>query len=190
MQVFGPSKKAAQLEGSKAFSKDFMKRHQIPTAAYATFTSYADAQKWLENNKDMKVVIKASGLAAGKGVIIPATYEEACDALRLVMLDKEFGSAGDTVVIEEFLEGEEISVLSFSDGYTIRSLPAAQDHKAIGEGDTGLNTGGRYSPKIRDWQSLISRRNGLLCANKYCNRGTYGADPSRGFAADHRWDEK
>lgn len=140
--VFGPSKAAAQMEGSKAFSKDFMKRHNIPTAAYSSFTSHKDAQAYLDQNKSMKVVIKASGLAAGKGVIIPTTYEEASDALRLVMLDREFGEAGDTVVIEEFLEGEELSVLSFSDGYTIRSLPAAQDHKAIGEGDTGLNTGG------------------------------------------------
>lgn len=140
--VFGPSKAAAQMEGSKAFSKDFMKRHNIPTAAYSSFTSHKEAQAYLDQNKTMKVVIKASGLAAGKGVIIPTTYEEASDALRLVMLDREFGEAGDTVVIEEFLEGEELSVLSFSDGYTIRSLPAAQDHKAIGEGDTGLNTGG------------------------------------------------
>lgn len=131
------------MEGSKAFSKDFMQRHNIPTAAYKNFKEYDDAQAYLDQNKSMKVVIKASGLAAGKGVIIPATYEEACDALQQVMVKKEFGEAGSEVVIEEFLEGEELSVLSFSDGYTIRSLPAAQDHKAIGEGDTGPNTGGQ-----------------------------------------------
>lgn len=144
---FGPSRMAARMEGSKAFSKDFMKRHNIPTAAYENFTDYAKALEYLESI-DHNVVIKASGLAAGKGVLIPANKQEAIDALKKVMTDKEFGAAGDEVVIEEFLKGEELSVLAFSDGYTIRSLPAAQDHKRIFDGDQGPNTGGMgcYSP--------------------------------------------
>lgn len=148
ISVFGPSQAAAQMEGSKAFSKDFMKRHSIPTAAYETFTEHDAAQKYLDQNRNMKVVIKASGLAAGKGVIIPTSHQEASEALKSIMLEKEFGSAGDSVVIEEFLEGEELSILSFSDGATICSLPAAQDHKRINDNDEGPNTGGMgaYAP--------------------------------------------
>jgi phosphoribosylamine--glycine ligase len=144
---FGPSEAAARMEGSKTFSKDFMKRHSIPTAAYENFSDYEAAKKYLDSISH-NVVIKASGLAAGKGVIIPQTKEEAQDALKDIMLDKEFGAAGDEVVIEEFLEGDELSILSFSDGTTIKSLPPAQDHKRIGEGDTGPNTGGMgtYAP--------------------------------------------
>ena len=147
IRCFGPSKLAARMEGSKTFSKDFMKRRNIPTAAYENFSNYEDARKYLDNI-DHNVVIKASGLAAGKGVIIPTTKDEAQAALREIMLDKEFGSAGDEVVIEEFLEGDELSILSFSDGYTIRSLPPAQDHKRIFDGDQGPNTGGMgcYAP--------------------------------------------
>jgi phosphoribosylamine--glycine ligase/phosphoribosylformylglycinamidine cyclo-ligase len=147
--VFGPSPAAALLEGSKALSKDFMQRHNIPTAAFRNFTleQYEQAVAYI-NSVTTKVVIKASGLAAGKGVLMPETKEEALDALKSVMVDKEFGSAGDEVVIEECLEGPEISVLAFSDGYTVVPMPAAQDHKRIGEGDTGLNTGGMgaYAP--------------------------------------------
>ena len=148
VKVFGPDMAAAQMEGSKAFSKDFMKRHNIPTAAYETFTEYKAAQDWLDQHKSMKVVIKASGLAAGKGVIIPTSHEEASEALKSMMLDKEFGQAGDLVVIEEFLEGEELSVLSFSDGSHVHSLPAAQDHKRVNDNDEGPNTGGMgaYAP--------------------------------------------
>ncbi|KAE9374861.1 phosphoribosylamine--glycine ligase [Stipitochalara longipes BDJ] len=147
IRCFGPSKLAARMEGSKTFSKDFMKRHNIPTAAYENFSNYEDATKYLDSI-DHNVVIKASGLAAGKGVIIPTIKEEAHAALKEIMLDKEFGSAGDEVVIEEFLEGDELSILSFSDGYTIRSLPPAQDHKRIFDGDQGPNTGGMgcYAP--------------------------------------------
>lgn len=145
--VFGPSEKAAQMEGSKTFSKDFMARHNIPTAAFGNFSDYDEARKYLDS-VDHKVVIKASGLAAGKGVLMPETKEEAIAALDQVMKDKEFGSAGDEVVIEECLEGDELSILAFSDGYTVVDLPAAQDHKRAGDGDTGLNTGGMgaYSP--------------------------------------------
>jgi phosphoribosylamine--glycine ligase len=147
IRCFGPSQAAARMEGSKTFSKDFMRKHGIPTATYQNFSDYEQAKKYLDTISH-NVVIKASGLAAGKGVIIPQTKEEAQDALKEIMLDKEFGAAGDEVVIEEFLEGDELSILSFSDGETIKSLPPAQDHKRIGEGDTGPNTGGMgtYAP--------------------------------------------
>ncbi|KAI1364737.1 phosphoribosylamine--glycine ligase [Xylaria arbuscula] len=147
IRCFGPSKAAAHLEGSKTFSKDFMKKHNIPTAAYENFSDYEKARQYLDSVQH-DVVIKASGLAAGKGVILPTTKDEAHKALKDIMLDHEFGSAGDEVVIEEFLTGDELSILTFSDGYTIKSLPPAQDHKRIGEGDTGLNTGGMgcYAP--------------------------------------------
>jgi phosphoribosylamine--glycine ligase len=144
IKAFGPSGAAARMEGSKTFSKDFMKRHSIPTAAYENFSSYDAASAYLDTISH-NVVIKASGLAAGKGVIIPSTKVEAHAALKDIMLDREFGTAGD---IEEFLEGDELSILSFSDGHTIKSLPPAQDHKRIGDGDTGPNTGGMgtYAP--------------------------------------------
>lgn len=144
---FGPTQAAARMEGSKTFAKDFMKRHSIPTARYENFNSYESARQHLDTI-DYRVVIKADGLAAGKGVIIPQSKNEAETALREIMLDREFGDAGNEVVIEEFLEGEEISILSLSDGETILSLPPAQDHKRIGDGDTGPNTGGMgtYAP--------------------------------------------
>ncbi|ORY17622.1 phosphoribosylglycinamide synthetase [Clohesyomyces aquaticus] len=147
VRCFGPSRSAARMEGSKTFSKDFMKRWGIPTAAYENFSDYEKAREYLDSVSH-SVVIKASGLAAGKGVILPQTKEEAQAALREIMLDKEFGDAGDEVVIEEFLEGDELSILSFSDGMTIKSLLPAQDHKRIGDGDTGPNTGGMgtYAP--------------------------------------------
>jgi phosphoribosylamine--glycine ligase len=144
---FGPNQKAAEMEGSKAFAKDFMKRHNIPTAAYENFTDYDKAAAYLDSVSH-DVVIKASGLAAGKGVILPASKSEAHTALREIMLDKAFGAAGDQVVIEEFLAGHEISILSFSDGIAIRNLPPAQDHKRIFDNDKGPNTGGMgtYAP--------------------------------------------
>ncbi|KAF2181855.1 phosphoribosylamine--glycine ligase [Zopfia rhizophila CBS 207.26] len=158
IRCFGPSEAAARMEGSKTFSKDFMKRHNIPTAAYENFSSYDKASAYLDSVSH-SVVIKASGLAAGKGVIIPQTKEEAHAALKEIMLDKEFGVAGDEVVIEEFLEGDELSILSFSDGTTIRSLPPAQDHKRIGDGDTGPNTGGMgtYAPTRIAPESVVER---------------------------------
>lgn len=145
--VFGPLAKAAQMEGSKALLKDFMARHQIPTAAYRNFSDF-DAAVAFVKSAPFKVVIKASGIAAGKGVILPATTEEAVQALREIMVERVFGTAGDEVVVEELLEGEELLILSFSDGYTQVDLPPAQDHKRIGNGDTGLNTGGMgaYAP--------------------------------------------
>ncbi|CAE6413642.1 unnamed protein product [Rhizoctonia solani] len=161
--VFGPSQKAAQMEGSKAFSKDFMRRHSIPTAAYRTFkSSQFDEALAYAKTCGFKVVLKASGLAAGKGVLLPQTDAEVEAGLREIMLDQAFGSAGDEVVIEECLIGPELSVLAFSDGYTVVPLPAAQDHKRIGEGDTGPNTGGMgaYAPApvaTPDVMSLIMK---------------------------------
>lgn len=150
--VFGPSPAAALLEGSKTLSKAFMARHSIPTAAFRSFTSteYSAAAEYIQSNPfpSGRCVIKASGLAAGKGVLIPETTEEAIKALHSIMVDREFGEAGDEVVVEEYLSGPEISVLAFSDGYTIVPMPAAQDHKRIGDGDVGPNTGGMgaYAP--------------------------------------------
>lgn len=145
--VFGPSAKAAVMEGSKAFSKEFMARHNIPTARFKNFTSVDEAKKHLEEI-DYKVVLKADGLAGGKGVLIPETKEEALQGLNELMVDKSFGSAGDEIVIEEYLEGDELSILTITDGYLYFNLPAAQDHKRIGDGDKGLNTGGMgaYAP--------------------------------------------
>ena len=147
LRVFGPRKNAAILEGSKAFSKDLMKKYNIPTAAYETFTSAGDAIKYLET-ADYPIVLKADGLALGKGVLICNTKEEAQDGVKTLMLDKKFGSAGNTIVIEEFMTGREVSVLSFVDGNTIKIMSSAQDHKRAKDGDQGLNTGGmgNFSP--------------------------------------------
>ncbi|KAI9813760.1 MAG: hypothetical protein M1827_003550 [Pycnora praestabilis] len=156
IRCFGPSVEAARLEGSKTYSKDFMANYRIPTAEYRNFDNYNAAVAYLDEVKH-NVVIKADGLAAGKGVILPTTKQEAVDALKQIMLDKEFGQAGNEVVIEELLEGDELSFLSFSDGYTIRSLPPAQDHKRINEGDEGPNTGGMgcYAPTTIASEALI-----------------------------------
>ena len=147
LRVFGPRKNAAILEGSKAFSKDLMKKYNIPTAAYETFNSPEDALAYLET-ADMPIVLKADGLALGKGVLICNTREEAKEGVKTLMLDKPFGSAGDRIVVEEFMTGREVSVLSFVDGTTIKIMTSAQDHKRAGDGDTGLNTGGMgtFSP--------------------------------------------
>lgn len=147
LRVFGPRKNAAILEGSKAFSKDLMKKYNIPTAAYETFDSPDDALKYLETSK-YPIVLKADGLALGKGVLICNTKEEAMDGVKTLMLDKQFGSAGNTIVVEEFMTGREVSVLSFVDGNTIKIMTSAQDHKRAMDGDKGLNTGGMgtFSP--------------------------------------------
>ncbi|MBQ9503825.1 MAG: phosphoribosylamine--glycine ligase [Lachnospiraceae bacterium] len=147
IRAFGPNKKAAILEGSKAFSKDLMKKYGIPTAQYEVFTKAADALKYLDGAK-IPVVVKADGLALGKGVLICNTLKEARNAVKDIMLDKKFGTAGNKVVIEEFMTGHEVSVLSFCDGKTIKIMSSAQDHKRAGDGDTGLNTGGMgtFSP--------------------------------------------
>lgn len=147
LRVFGPRKNAAILEGSKAFSKDLMKKYHIPTAAYENFTNPEDALAYLETAK-MPIVLKADGLALGKGVLICNTLQEAKDGVKELMLDKHFGDAGNTIVIEEFMTGREVSVLSFVDGNTIRIMTSAQDHKRAKDGDKGLNTGGMgtFSP--------------------------------------------
>lgn len=144
LRVFGPRKNAAILEGSKAFSKDLMKKYGIPTAAYESFDDPASALAYLEQSK-MPVVLKADGLALGKGVLICETLEEAKEGVRTIMEDKKFGTAGNRMVVEEFMTGREVSVLSFVDGKTIRTLPSAQDHKRALDGDQGLNTGGMGS---------------------------------------------
>lgn len=147
LRVFGPRKNAAILEGSKAFSKDLMKKYNIPTAAYETFTSADDAKKYLETS-EYPIVLKADGLALGKGVLICNTKEDALAGVDELMLDKKFGDAGNTIVIEEFMTGREVSVLSFVDGNTIKIMSSAQDHKRAKDGDEGLNTGGmgNFSP--------------------------------------------
>lgn len=147
LRVFGPRKNAAILEGSKAFSKDLMKKYGIPTAAYETFDDAEKALSYLETAK-LPIVLKADGLALGKGVLICNTLEEARDGVREIMQDKKFGAAGDQMVIEEFMTGREVSVLTFTDGKTIRIMSSAQDHKRALDGDQGLNTGGMgtFSP--------------------------------------------
>lgn len=144
---FGPDKKAAVIEASKAFSKDLMKKYHIPTAAYENFTSAEDALTYLETAK-MPIVLKADGLALGKGVLICNTLEEAKAGVKEIMEDKKFGSAGNTMVVEEFMTGREVSVLSYVDGKTIKIMSSAQDHKRAKDGDQGLNTGGmgNFSP--------------------------------------------
>ena len=147
LRVFGPRKNAAILEGSKAFSKDLMKKYNIPTAGYETFNSPEAALEYLKT-AEYPTVLKADGLALGKGVLICNTREEAEAGVKTLMLDKQFGSAGDRIVIEEFMTGREVSVLSFVDGHTIKMMTSAQDHKRAKDGDKGLNTGGMgtFSP--------------------------------------------
>ena len=147
IRAFGPRKNAAILEGSKAFSKDLMKKYDIPTAAYENFNNADEALAYLETAK-FPIVLKADGLALGKGVLICNTLEEAKAGVKEIMLDKKFGASGNTMVVEEFMTGREVSVLSFVDGKTIKTMTSAQDHKRAKDGDQGLNTGGMgtFSP--------------------------------------------
>ena len=175
IRTFGPRKNAAILEGSKAFSKDLMKKYNIPTAAYENFTDPDAALAYLETAK-FPIVLKADGLALGKGVLICQTPEEAKDGVKTIMLDKKFGSAGNEMVIEEFMTGREVSVLSFVDGKTIKTMTSAQDHKRAGDGDTGLNTGGMgtfspspfYTKEVEDF------------CNKYVYQATVDAMAAEG----------
>ena len=148
LRVFGPSQRAAEIEGSKVFCKDLMKKYGIPTARYESFDS--PDQVKLFTKEDEPVVVKASGLAAGKGVILCSNAEEARSAVQSIMQEKAFGNAGDQVVVEEFLTGQEVSLLAFTDGKTVLPLDSAQDHKAAFDGDKGPNTGGMgaYSPAL------------------------------------------
>ena len=158
LRVFGPRKNAAILEGSKAFSKDLMKKYGIPTAAYETFDTPEAALKYLET-APIPIVLKADGLALGKGVLICNTREEAKEGVKTLMLDKQFGHAGDRIVVEQFMTGREVSVLSFVDGKTIKIMTSAQDHKRAKDGDQGLNTGGMgtfspspfYTPEVDEF---------------------------------------
>ena len=147
LKIFGPSKKAAEIESSKAFAKKLMQEYSIPTSGYKIFKNPKDAKDYIKE-QNFPLVIKADGLAAGKGVIICKTEDEAKDAIRLVMEKKVFGKAGDRVVVEEFLKGEEVSFLAITDGKSVVPLPPCQDHKAVFDGDKGPNTGGMgaYSP--------------------------------------------
>ncbi|MDX1559255.1 MAG: phosphoribosylamine--glycine ligase, partial [Marinobacter sp.] len=147
LRVFGPSAGAAQLEGSKAFTKDFLARQKIPTAGYGNFTDVDEALAYVRQ-QGAPIVIKADGLAAGKGVIVAMTLEEAEDAIRDMLAGNAFGDAGSRVVIEEFLEGEEASFIVMVDGEHVLAMATSQDHKRVGDGDTGPNTGGMgaYSP--------------------------------------------
>ncbi len=147
LRVFGPRKNAAIIEGSKAFSKDLMKKYKIPTAAYETFTDADAANAYLETAK-LPIVLKADGLALGKGVLICHTREEAKAGVKTLMLDKQFGDAGNEIVVEEFMTGREVSVLCYCDGTHIKPMTSAQDHKRAKDGDQGLNTGGMgtFSP--------------------------------------------
>ena len=147
LRVFGPRKNAAILEGSKAFSKDLMKKYGIPTAAYETFDDPEKALDYLRG-ADYPIVLKADGLALGKGVLICENFAEAEEGVKTIMQDKKFGAAGNRMVVEEFMRGREVSVLSFCDGKCVKPMTSAQDHKRAGDGDTGLNTGGMgtFSP--------------------------------------------
>lgn len=144
---FAPTKEAAELEGSKTFAKDFMRRHKIPTARYQNFNDLEAASDYVRTINS-PIVIKASGLPAGKGVILPSSTEEAVQALEDILVKRKFGDAGSSVVIEEYLDGQEISILTLSDSSTTWSFPPGQDHKRIYDGDRGLNTGGMgiYAP--------------------------------------------
>ena len=148
LRIFGPTKAAAELEGSKAFAKKLMQKHMIPSAAFRTFFDQEEAMTYLRTVLDWPVVIKADGLAAGKGVVIVRGLEHAGEVVDSIMVERRFGEAGSTIVVEEFLNGEEASILAFTDGSTIAVLEASQDHKAAHDGDTGPNTGGMgaYSP--------------------------------------------
>ena len=159
LKVFGPRKNAAILEGSKAFSKDLMKKYHIPTAAYETFDDPEKALAYLRSEASFPIVLKADGLALGKGVLICEDLAQAEDGVRVIMQDKKFGNAGDRLVIEEYMTGREVSVLSFVDGKTVKPMASAQDHKRAGDGDTGPNTGGMgnfspspfYTPEIDEY---------------------------------------
>ena len=175
IRAFGPRKNAAILEGSKAFSKDLMKKYHIPTAGYENFENPQEALTYLETAK-FPIVLKADGLALGKGVLICRNLEEAKEGVRTIMLDKKFGDSGNTMVVEEFMTGREVSVLSFVDGNTVKTMTSAQDHKRAGDGDTGLNTGGMgtFSPS-----PFYTKEVEEFC-NKYVYQATVDAMKAEG----------
>lgn len=156
IRAYGPNKAAAEIEGSKVFMKELLRKYKIPTAAYETFDSFEPALEYLKRQR-MPIVIKADGLAAGKGVIVAQSYDEAEKALRDIMVDRVFGQSGSAVVIEEFLAGQEMSLLAFVDGETVRPMAPSQDHKPVFDNDEGPNTGGMgtYSPVPHIPQSIV-----------------------------------
>ena len=158
LRIFGPSKAAAELEGSKSFCKNLLRQADVPTADYHVFRDHDSAATYLTDREDRPIVVKADGLAAGKGVFVCLNRDEALEAVRRIARDKEFGAAGNHIVIEDRLEGEEASVMAITDGRTIITLPPAQDHKRAGDGDTGPNTGGMgaYTPTPRVTPELLS----------------------------------
>ena len=186
LRVFGPRKNAAIIEGSKAFSKDLMKKYNIPTAGYENFDSDEEALAYLETAK-FPIVLKADGLALGKGVLICNTLEEAKEGVKTIMEDKKFGDAGNRMVIEEFMTGREVSVLAFCDGKTIKCMTSAQDHKRAKDGDQGLNTGGMgtFSPS-----PFYTKEVEEFC-EKYVYQPTMDAMAAEGRPsdADGRWTE-
>jgi len=163
LKAFGPRRNAAIIEGSKVFTKQLMRKYNIPTAAYESFDNYEEALAYLRKQR-APIVVKADGLAAGKGVTVAATLEEAERALREIMVDKVFGEAGAQVVIEEFLSGQEMSILAFVDGETVRPMVPSQDHKPVYDGDKGPNTGGMgtYSPVPHIPQSVVDEAIGTI----------------------------
>ncbi|MCL2866092.1 MAG: phosphoribosylamine--glycine ligase [Lachnospiraceae bacterium] len=175
IRCFGPNQRAAMLEGSKSFAKDLMKKYKIPTAAYESFTDAEQALLYLETAK-FPLVLKADGLALGKGVLICQNLKEAKAGVQEIMLDKKFGTAGNAMVIEEFMVGREVSVLSFVDGKTIKTMTSAQDYKRAGDGDTGLNTGGMgtFSPS-----PFYTKEVETFC-NKYVYQATVDAMAAEG----------
>lgn len=175
LRVFGPRKNAAILEGSKAFSKDLMKKYNIPTAAYENFDNSEEALAYLET-ADFPIVLKADGLALGKGVLICNTLDQAKEGVKSIMLDKQFGDAGSRMVVEEFMTGREVSVLSYVDGKTIKTMTSAQDHKRAKDGDQGLNTGGMgtFSPS-----PFYTKEVDDFC-NKYVYQATVDAMAAEG----------
>ena len=186
IRTFGPRKNAAILEGSKAFSKDLMKKYDIPTAAYETFDDPKEALAYLET-AEYPIVLKADGLALGKGVLICNTKQEAIDGVKEIMEDKKFGSAGNRMVVEEFMTGREVSVLSFVDGNTIQIMSSAQDHKRAKDGDQGLNTGGMgtFSPS-----PFYTEEVDEFC-HKYIFQKTVDAMKAEGWEfASHTWGHK
>ena len=160
LKIFGPSKKGAMLEASKSFAKDFMKKYNVPTAEYNVFTDFDKAYEFLNKQpEDKKLVVKADGLAAGKGVVMCQNRQQAIEAVKEIMQNKTFGSAGDKIIFEQWLQGQETSVLVFVDGNHFSIMPAAQDHKRVGDGDTGLNTGGMgaYAPAPVATEELLKQ---------------------------------
>ena len=169
LKIFGPSKKGALLEASKSFAKDFMRKYNVPTAAYHTFTDFISAKNFLENEweENKKIVVKADGLAAGKGVVMCQNRQQALTAIKEMMQDKSFGSAGDKIIFEQWLEGQETSILVFVDGKHFSIMPAAQDHKRVDDGDKGLNTGGMgaYAPAPVATPELLKQVKGQVMPN-------------------------